>query len=148
MTPERAVADTNTVVSGLLWGGSPRQVLDAARRGDLQLFTSPEMLAELEDVLSRPKFAPRLEAAGVTATELVTGYASLAQVVRLSAVEPVIADDPDDDVVLATASAARAGVIVSGDRHLLSLGQHQGIAILSTADLLARLQPPPSEPNP
>jgi putative PIN family toxin of toxin-antitoxin system len=114
-------------------------VLDVARRGDLLLSTSLELLAELEDVLRRPKFARRLELAGVTVAELVTGYAALAQVVRLSAVEQVIAEDPDDDVVLATAVAAQAEIIASGDRHLLALGQYRGIAILSAAALLARL---------
>jgi putative PIN family toxin of toxin-antitoxin system len=144
---EQAVADTNTAVSGLLWSGAPRQVLDAARRGEVLLFTSPELLAELEDVLGRPKFAKRLEAAGVTVAELLTGYAALAWTVRLSVIEPVIAEDPDDDVVLATAVTARAEVIVSGDHHLLALGQYRGIAILSAADLLARLHPAPPEPN-
>lgn len=53
----RAVADTNVVVSGLLWHGPPRQVLDAARNGVVSLFTSAELLAELEEVLSRESFA-------------------------------------------------------------------------------------------
>lgn len=147
MASNQAVADTNTVVSGLLWSGAPRQVLDAARRGDLLLFTSPELLAELADVLSRPKFTRRLAAAGVTAAGLMTGYAALAQVVRLGLIEQVIAEDPDDDVILATAVAARAEFIISGDHHLLALGQYKGIAILSAADLLARLQLASLEPN-
>ena len=49
----RVVVDTNTIVSGLFWHGAPRRVLDAARTGRIQLFTSPVLLAELEDVLSR-----------------------------------------------------------------------------------------------
>ncbi len=69
----RIVADTNTVVSGLLWFGAPRQVLDAARGGRLQLFTSTELLVELEDILQRPKFAQRLALAGTSAHELVLG---------------------------------------------------------------------------
>ena len=40
MPPVHVVADTNTVVSGLLWYGPPRQVLDAARMGTLTLSTS------------------------------------------------------------------------------------------------------------
>ena len=56
----RVVADTNVVVSGLLWHGNERRLLDAARDGFVELFTSKELLAELEDVLGRSKFAPRL----------------------------------------------------------------------------------------
>ncbi len=41
------VLDTNTVISGLLWHGAPRQVLDLARSGSISLFTSPELPAEL-----------------------------------------------------------------------------------------------------
>ena len=55
------VADTNTVVSGLLWHGAPRQVLDNARSGKIKLFTSAVSLAELEDVLGRKKLAERLK---------------------------------------------------------------------------------------
>jgi putative PIN family toxin of toxin-antitoxin system len=54
----RVVADTNVVVSGLLWRGNPRRVLDAARDGIIELFTSIVLLEELEDVLSRERFAP------------------------------------------------------------------------------------------
>ena len=46
----RVVADTNTIVSGLLWHGPPRRILDAARAGSPELFTSLELLTELEDV--------------------------------------------------------------------------------------------------
>lgn len=43
----RGVLDTNTIVSGLLWQGPSREVLDAARAGSLTLFTSGALLAEL-----------------------------------------------------------------------------------------------------
>jgi predicted nucleic acid-binding protein len=77
----RLVLDTNTVVSGLLWSGPPRQVLDTARVGQVTLFTTLVLLAELDDVLSRSKFATRLHAAGVSAQALVVGYAALATLV-------------------------------------------------------------------
>ena len=69
------VADTNTVISGLLWHGTPRQVLDAARTGTIALSTSAPLLAELAEVLQRPKFAQRLARANVTPHILVFGYA-------------------------------------------------------------------------
>lgn len=135
----RAVADTNTVVSGLLWHGAPRRVLDAARDGKLNLFTSAVILAELEDVLSRDKFVSRLVAAGITPRELVLGYAALAELVDPRAIAPVILEDADDDAVLACAIEARAEVIVSGDSHLSGLKEYNGIYILSAAELVARI---------
>lgn len=62
----RVVADTNTVVSGLLWHGPPRKLFDAARKGEFELFTSVALLTELEEVLGREKFAKRLAIADVT----------------------------------------------------------------------------------
>ena len=119
----RVVADTNTVVSGLLWHGPPRQVLDAARAGTLQLYTTAVLLAELDEVLQRPKFAQRLTLAGVTTRTLVLGYAALARLIEPAVIVPVVEEDPDDDAVLACAVAAQAEAIVSGDSHLLARAQ-------------------------
>jgi uncharacterized protein len=69
--------------------------------------------------------------------------AGLAQIVRIGEIVEraervsVIADDPDDDRVLEAAQAAGAVLIVSGDRHLLSLGRWGEVAILSPAEFLA-----------
>ena len=99
----RVVADTNIVVSGLLWSGLPRRILDFARVARINLFTSPDLLLELEDVLSRRKFARRMALAGVEPHELALGYATLARVILPRAITPVIEEDPDDDAVLACA---------------------------------------------
>jgi putative PIN family toxin of toxin-antitoxin system len=137
----RAVADTNVVVSGLLWPGPSRRILTLARTGQLELFTSPALLAELEDVLSRRKFSRRLDLAGVGLQDLVLGYAALARVVLPAKIPLIIAEDPDDDEVLACALAAHAAVIVSGDRHVLSLAEYQGIRIMRPAELLVEHDP-------
>jgi putative PIN family toxin of toxin-antitoxin system len=135
----RTVPDTNIVVSGLLWRGNPRRILDAARDGIIELYTSPVLLEELEDVLIREKFAERLKAAGITVQELVEGYSALAMVIDAEPIEPVIIRDPDDDAVLACAITAEAEIIVSGDDDLLHLKEHQGIRILTATKFLAEL---------
>ena len=55
----RIVADTNTVLSGLLWQGPPRRLLDLARERKVSLYTSVTLLAELAEVIARDKFAER-----------------------------------------------------------------------------------------
>ena len=136
----RIVADTNVVISGLLWRGNQRAVLEAARDGRLSLFTSVVLLGELELVLGREKFAVRLKLASLTPRDLVLGYAALATIVEPAKIEPAIIDDPDDDNVLACAVASRCEAIVSGDRHLLRLKQYDEIRILTSAELLAELK--------
>ena len=56
----RLVLDTNIVVSGLLWGGVPRQLLELGRDGQITFFTSSALLDELVNVLEREeKSLPR-----------------------------------------------------------------------------------------
>lgn len=130
----RVVLDTNVIVSGFLWGGVPRQLLQAARENRLRLFTSTPLLLELTDILGRAKFARKLTAAQLSVDQLVERYALLATAVHPAAITPTILDDPGDDQVLACALAAKAEIIVSGDRHLLELREHQGIRIVTAAE--------------
>ena len=136
----KIVLDTNTVISGLLWKGAPRQILDLARSGSLTLFTSPELLAELANVLERKKFSARLALAETNVDELVYGYAALAKTIRPAKIKPMIKADPDDDKVLACAKAAKAEIITSGDDHLLNLEEYEGIRILTVNQLIAEVQ--------
>jgi putative PIN family toxin of toxin-antitoxin system len=135
----RAVADTNTVVSGLLWHGVPRKFLDTVRAGAISLYTSDALLAELVEVLPRKKLAKRVAASGMSAEELARRYALLAQRVTAAEIEPVVLADPDDDRVLACALGAQADLIVSGDPHLRNLKAYQGIAIVTAAEALTRI---------
>ncbi|MGA7538928.1 MAG: putative toxin-antitoxin system toxin component, PIN family [Steroidobacteraceae bacterium] len=136
----RIVADTNTVLSGLLWQGPPRRLLDLARERKVSLYTSVTLLAELAEVIARDKFAKRVRAAGLSAAELVQDYEHLAEVVTPEALPAPVSRDPDDDHVLACALAAKAEIIVSGDkRHLLVLTEYQGIPIRTASDALGQL---------
>ncbi len=92
-------------------------------------------------MLSRRKFARRLNLAGVERQDLVLGYAALARIVSPARIPAVITEDPDDDEVLACALAARAAVIVSGDRHVLSLAEYRGIRIMRPVEVLAGFDP-------
>jgi putative PIN family toxin of toxin-antitoxin system len=133
----RIVADTNTVLSGLLWQGPPRRLIDLARERAVTLCTSTALLAELAEVIGRAKFTARVHDAGVAAAELVEDYARLAEIVVPASLSGPASRDPDDDLVLATALAAEASLIVTGDRDLLVLGTFRDIRILDAADALA-----------
>lgn len=128
----RLVLDTNTALSGLLWQGTPGKLIDAAKRREVTLFSSASLLAELQGVLARAKFAQALAERGISGQMLFEGYAALVQLVKPAAIAPVVARDPADDAVLACALAANADLVVSGDKHLLELGGvYQGIRIVT-----------------
>jgi predicted nucleic acid-binding protein len=74
-----------------------------------------------------------------TVDEALAFYASLAINITPSVVPRVVPDDPDDDEVIAAALAGRADIVVSGDRHLLTLGAYREIKILTPIEALAAI---------
>ncbi len=127
------------MVSALIWGGVPRQLLDLGRDNQTMFFTSSLLLNELADVLERDKFAGLLAAQDITPTFLMQRYGMLANLVTPQPIERTVRDI-DDDAVIATALAAQADIIATGDSDLLVLHPWQGIQILNAADALQQVQ--------
>lgn len=131
----RLVLDTNVVVSALLWDGVPRRLLKVGRAEGVVLYSSSPLLAELSDVLSRPKFTNKIAASLLSVDQLVDLYAELIDLV-LPVPTPRLAPDPDDDVVIGTALAAKADYVVTGDKGLLSVGTYEDGRIVSVSEAL------------
>ncbi len=73
----RFVLDTNVVVSAVIWGGLPFRLLQAATDGDIELYTSPALVAELRTVLSREHLASRLARQQASVVEAIRFYVSV-----------------------------------------------------------------------
>ncbi len=128
----RIVVDTNVMVSALLFGGNPREVLLQAIRGEIGLGMSPAMFYELQGVLSRKKFGLAEQLVETVMNE-VTGLSDMVFPRRSVS---VIERDPDDNMVLECALEYRAQAIISGDEHLLALAAFENIPILTPAQYL------------
>jgi putative PIN family toxin of toxin-antitoxin system len=131
----RSVLDTNVVVSALLWDGAPRQLLKSGHSEGIQFFTSVPLLEELIETLSKSKFERKIAASMHSIGKLVELYSKATVVVRPIPV-PRVAPDPDDDVVIGTALAAKAGFVVTGDRTLRSVAEYEGVRIVSVIEAL------------
>jgi len=135
----RLVADTNTVVSALLWHGAPHRLFDAIESGALDFHTSRALLDELAEVLQRRKLQRAVRATGKSVERLLREYEEIAKIVKPRKLRTRVSRDPDDDAVLACALAARADFIITGDKDLLTLGAYRAIPILTAAEALARI---------
>lgn len=135
----RVVLDTNAVVSALIWGGVPDELLRAATEGVIDLYTSPVLLIELREVLNRKHLTSRLISLRSSVEEAIGLYGELTILVSPLDTPRAVPDDADDDQVIAVAMAANAELLVSGDKHLLSMGSYESISIVNPAAAKARL---------
>ena len=137
----RAVVDTNVVVSGILnRAGVPAAVLRAAGvRYDL--VWTPAIAVECRRILDLPRIQKRLKGREPQARRVLARLAAIATMVPpdLLGDVRVVEEDPDDDVLFATALAAGARTIVSGDAAVLAVGGFAGVMVVSAAEFLATL---------
>ncbi|MDQ4074852.1 MAG: putative toxin-antitoxin system toxin component, PIN family [Chloroflexota bacterium] len=132
--PLRAVFDTNLWISYELYRGNPWRCVQAAKAGQVKLFHCTPMIAELADKL-RHRFAyPENHIHAV-----VYEYRQLSTQVVITGTLHVVEADPTDDKFVECALVAGASYLVSGDRHLLALGEYQGISIVTAKAFLATL---------
>ncbi len=132
----RVVPDTNVLVSAIMFGGPPGQIMERSAQGDLQLILSPALIDELREVLRR-KFGFS-DAAVYQAETLLRRISTL---VEPQQTVTLISADPQDNRVLEAALAGDADVIVSGDRHLLDLKTFGAVSIVTPRELLRILLP-------
>jgi len=135
----RAVIDTNVLLAGLLWRGPPHALPEHVRAGTVCLVSSPALLAELADVIGRAKFDAILTRTNTSRERSLAEVRRLAEVIEPPPLPQPVCRDPDDDVVLALAIAAKVELIVSGDNDLLSLGSFEGIPIITPAEAIKRI---------
>lgn len=143
----RIVLDTVVLVSAFITEhkqGVSAALLQAAERGDFVLSLSTDILAETERVLreDRRHLRRRYRYSDDSVTRWCRALAGVARVVRDPPSVTVVERDPDDDMVIACALAAKADAIVTRDKDLLSIGAYGGIEIITPEEFLRRLRNP------
>lgn len=132
----RPVFDTGVVVSAVLLPRSvPRQAFDRAmERG--KLLISLATVAELNEVLSRPRFEKYLRE-----EERMDFFAAFVREAELVEVTELVTEcrDPKDNKFLELALTGKATCIVSGDQDLLVLHPFRGVPVLTPQRFLSQL---------
>lgn len=133
----RVLCDTNVLVSAFIAGGPPSRVIETAIEGRIDLVLAVPVMDELARVLT---VKLGLERHRVREIDSLLEDLAHARVPAPTAAPAAVTGDLDDDVILACAVLAKVGFLVSGDRrHLLPIGLHEGVKIVSPSALLAEV---------
>ena len=134
----RILLDTNILIGALITKGTPPDKLHRGwLRGEFDLVTSAAQVAEIADVLARPRLQRFLstDEAEAIVENIYTRAIVLDELPRVN-----LSPDPNDNPILATAIAGKADLTVSGDKkHVLALGEVEGIPIVTAHEALKRL---------
>jgi len=122
----RIVLDTNVIVSALVFGGTPRGVLELAEAGQCQFFYSEPIQTEVRRVLSE-----KFEWPQAMLREVLPVLWSMGELVVPRTTVDAVPDDPDDNRILECAVEAQAQVVVSGDHHLLAVQKYKSVSIVT-----------------
>jgi putative PIN family toxin of toxin-antitoxin system len=140
----RVVIDPGVLVSAFI---SPRKaapalLVDAFLDGHFEMLVSPQLIAELTDVLGREKFTAH--ASDGRAAAFIAVLLDRAEMVTDAAAASLKTADADDDYLIAVAQAHKADAVVSGDGHLLEVTSSD-LPVLTPREMADRLAlSPPS----
>lgn len=123
----RIVVDTNVLISGLFWGGTPAEIIHAWAEGRIKVVCSAEIIDEYNQIARR--LNPGLGNSQID--RFLSFLIGRFEIVRPNHWFKIILGDPGDDKFIDCAFHAQASMILSGDKHLLKLGNFGPIRILS-----------------
>jgi len=144
----RVTPDVQALGQAAISGTGPAgSILKAWERGDVGFVLCEEIVMEYVQVLQRRRIQQRFS--HITPVTIAASAAALRQnatMIVVGEVPSVVVDDPDVNIVLACALEGGAECVVTRDKHLLRLGTHQGIPIVSTEAFAGILRGQVSEP--
>lgn len=129
---KRIVIDTNVLISALLLGGIPGELVPLWKKRRIQPLASRDMVEEYLHVLAYPKFSLSEEEIDFLFTQEILPWF---EIVAIRPGRPIVAGDPSDDKFIWCALEGKAEAIISGDEHLLSLADCK-IPVLSPSQFM------------
>ncbi len=130
----RIVFDTNVLFAAFVahgvCAGLYEECLSQGR-----IVVSRFILEELQE-----KLLAKAKLTQAEAREVIDAVSADAEIVETRPLTVPIYRDADDDWILATALAAKADALVTGDKDLLVIEQYKGIPILTPRDCLSLLR--------
>jgi len=128
----KVILDTNIVISGYIWGGTPGKVLAKWSSKEFSLVISPKIVEEYAECMER--ICTRYK------QPFPQDFLSIINLYSISVPDmPLpkqVCEDPDDDKFLAAALTSNAKVLVTGDKLLLKVKDFSDCKIITAAEFL------------
>jgi uncharacterized protein len=132
--PLIVVLDTNVLISSIVFGGKPRQIIKLLQENKIIAVTTTILIAELLEILTKKfQFIPAKIA---LVQELIKENFTLVHPTK--AIHVV--RDNDDNRVLEAAIEGNCNYIITGDKDLLDLRTFKNISILKPEEFLSNIQ--------
>ena len=129
----KVVIDTNVIISAILFGGTPAELMSLWKNGRIKPLASKEIIDEYIKVLTYPKFElTEAEINYILYNEILPYF----DIVEIKDTPVIIKVDPSDDKFIHCAKTGKAKTIITGDQHLLNLKTYQKIKILTPTEFL------------
>ena len=129
----RVLFDTNVLASAFTSLGLCHQIYERTLL-TAEMVSCKKLLDELHRTLVK-----KMKVDAALAEEIIAELANEFELVEPKPLSKLVCRDADDDLVLATALAAKAEVIVTGDNDLLVLKEFQDVRILSPRQFVEML---------
>ena len=131
----KIVLDTNVIISAAISeNGNAAKIFEMMIEERFESYTSNDIIEEIIDVFSRKKISKLIKPDDQA--RIVDIFKRFSVIVTRIKKLNVVKDDPKDNMFLECALSAKADYIISGDTHLLDMGEYNGIKVLSPAQFL------------
>jgi len=128
------VLDTNVIISGIIFGGKPRELIELIIEGKYILYLS-ENIIEVLGILEI-KFNYSKDKLAFIENELKAISEICYPDIKLN----IVKDDPDDNKIIECAIESDSKYIISGDHHLLDLGKYKNIKIIKVSEFIEMIK--------
>lgn len=129
------VLDTNIYISAIFFGGKPKEIINLGRERKIKIISSEYILWEIKEVLSRKFDVPQSQLNSIERDIL-----SITTLISVTSTLDILSKDPSDNAILACAVDSRAIALITGDKYLLSIEQHEKIPIIGPNKFLFDLK--------
>ena len=139
----KIVLDTNVVISGTFFDGTPNKLISAIGASYFDVYATQEIIEEYQETVE--ELIERKQ--GSLREDILSAFISKLNVIE-STTEISICRDPDDNKFIECAIDAKALYIVSGDKDLLTIKEYEGIEIITVAEFVEKyIEQPMEEPR-